>query len=425
MESVIVMPFMVGRVHEIINIDYHQAMDWLSTAQTAHRLGVKPATVYAYVSRGVLHNHRDPDTRRSRFDAGEVERLAVRGRPRDASRVRSLDLQIETAITQIAETGSGGHAIRYRGHDQSHLARTATFEQVAELIWTGELPPEAPVWPGGAELPSLAAAPLAGDRLFERLRLVVALDGIGARRSADPVAFVDTGRRLIATMVDALPLRGAPPMSPDIAARLWARLSPLTPSPSLLRVLDATMVMLADHEMAASTLAARVAASTRGGVHDVVTAGFGALGGPLHGGESERVRRLLLRAEATSVRAMVDDALGRYGRLPGYGQTLYPEGDPRAAVLLGMLRTVGPSPTLALVDEVTAEAVRRRLPPPNVDLTLAVLGATAEMPLDAGAAIFAPARVVGWLAHALEELAETPLRFRPRAVYVGDPARRT
>lgn len=187
-------------------------------------------------------------------------------------------------------------------------------------------------------------------------------------------------------------------------------------------MLDACLVMLADHEIAASTLAARVAASTRGGVHDVVTAGFGALGGPLHGGESQRVRRLLERAAQGSVRDVVDDALVRYGRLPGYGQLLYPEGDPRAVVLLAMLREAGPTPQLALVDAVTAEAERRRLPPPNVDLALAALGATAGMPPDAGAAVFGAARVVGWVAHTLEEQLEMPLRFRPRAVYVGPPS---
>ncbi len=398
-------------------------MTWLSTDQTAHRLGVKPATVYAYVSRGVLHSTRDPDTRHSRFDATDVERLAVRGRPRQASRARSLDLQIETAITQI-----DGHVIRHRGHEQSHLARTSTFEQVAELIWTGELPATPPAWPS-----SSFDRPIVDGGLLERLRVVVALDAIGARRDVDPRAFVDTARRLIVTMVESLPVlsgnrcprRRLPDgtrVADTIAGRLWVRLSPRRASPELLSVLDACLVMLADHEIAASTLAARVAASTRGGVHDVVTAGFGALGGPLHGGESQRVRRLLERAAQGSVRDVVDDALVRYGRLPGYGQLLYPEGDPRAVVLLAMLREAGPTPQLALVDAVTAEAERRRLPPPNVDLALAALGATAGMPPDAGAAVFGAARVVGWVAHALEEQLEMPLRFRPRAVYVGPPS---
>lgn len=400
-------------------------MPWLSTAQTSHRLGVKPATVYAYVSRGVLHNHRDPATRRSRFDEAEVERLAVRGRPRESSRVRSLDLQIETSITEI-----DGHRIGYRGHDQSTLAHTATFEEVAELIWTGHLPASSPVW-----LSSPVAVPAGDMRLFERLRVVVALDAVGRRRPVDAESYVDAGRRLVATLVDAIPVRGRsgvprlhlegrPPLPDSIAGRLWPRLTARRSSPALLRVLNATLVMLADHEMAASTLAARVAASTRGGVHDVVTAGFGALGGPLHGGESERVRGLMERVANGSVRDVVDDALGRYGRLPGFGQVLYPEGDPRAAVLLSMLRSAVEHPALGLVDALCDDAARRRLPPPNVDLALAALGAVADMPRDAGAAIFGPARVVGWVAHAVEEYAEPALRFRPRAVYVG-PSRRT
>ena len=410
----------------MINIDYRQAMTWLSTAQTAHRLGVKPATIYAYVSRGVLHNHHDPDTRRSRFDESEVERLAVRGRPREASRIRSLDLQIETAITEIE-----GHRVRYRGHDQSVLARTATFEQVAELIWTGELPAASPVWPA-----SPITVPLGPMQLFERLRVIVALDAVGRRPAADASSFVDTGRQLVATLIDSIPviggdgriprlhLEGRTPLANTMAGRLWPRLTRRRASPALLRVLNASMVMLADHEIAASTLAARVAASTRGGVHDVVTAGFGALGGPLHGGESRRVRGVLARATDGSLRQVVDDALGRYGRLPGFGQVLYPDGDPRAVVLLELLRAAGRHPALDVVDALIDEAARRRLPPPNVDLALAALGAVSDMPADAGTAIFGPARVVGWVAHALEEQAEPALRFRPRAVYIG-PSRRT
>ncbi|MDO9174192.1 MAG: citrate synthase, partial [Actinomycetota bacterium] len=117
-------------------------MQWLTTPETARRLGVKPATIYAYVSRGLLASHRDPVDRTSRFRASDVETLALRGRPREASRHRSLEIEIETRITEI-----DGHAIRFRGHDAFRLARTVTFEQVAELLWSGELPATPPAWP--------------------------------------------------------------------------------------------------------------------------------------------------------------------------------------------------------------------------------------------------------------------------------------
>ena len=397
-------------------------MQWLTTSQAARRLGVKPATIYAYVSRGVLESHRDDD-RTSRFRAADVEVLAVRGRPREASRHHSLDIEISTRITQIE-----GHTIRYRGHDALTLARSATFEQVAELLWTGELPPNPLTWPSAA--PSHVTTH--GLSVRDHLRVVAAHAAVGSRERRDLRSVTEQGRQLIATMIDSLPIAGdgrCPRLVlPDgvavrgsLAGRLWSRLSPRRPTPELLATVNAALVLLADHEMAASTLAARVAASTRAGVHGVVAAGMGTLGGPMHGGESQRARHVLERVNDESASSTITGALASFGRLPGFGQVLYPLGDPRAAVLLEMLRSAAPThPALATVDTLIAAAARRRLPPPNVDLALAALGMVADMPVDGGEAIFTPARVVGWLAHAMEEYDERPLRFRPRAVYVGD-----
>src|SRR5687767_6541508 len=106
-------------------------MRHLTAAETAERLGVKVATIYAYVSRGALSSHRAPDGRTSLFAGDEVEALARRGRPRRSTRPPSLDLVIETRLTAIVD-----HQVRYRGHDAAALARSATFEQVAELLWT-------------------------------------------------------------------------------------------------------------------------------------------------------------------------------------------------------------------------------------------------------------------------------------------------
>lgn len=392
-------------------------MRWLTTAQVAHRLGVKPATVYAYVSRGVLHSHRSAD-RDSRFDSREVEQLALRGRPRQASQSPALDIRVETSVTEIDD-----HHIRFRGHDALELAQAVTFEQAAELLWSGVHADPGPSW-RGAQFNAPA------DRIGERLRLIAAHAAVGRSGHLDPETVVGEGRRLIATMVDSLPLAGdgrCPRLLlPDgtavrgtLAGRLWARLTPRRAVPELVHTLNAAMVLLTDHEMAASTLAARVAASTRAGVHGVVAAGMGALSGPLHGGESARTRRVLAQLADTPVSHVVDDALERYGRLPGFGQVLYPRGDPRAVLLLDMLRQAGAAHALQPVEQLIAAAAPRGLPPPNVDLALAALGLAAGMPEDAGEAIFTPARVVGWLAHAMEEYDERALRFRPRAVYVG------
>lgn len=394
-------------------------MAFLSTQQAARRLGVKPETLYAYVSRGLLASHRDADGRGSRFDAGEVERLALRGRPRRASQSPSLDIRIETRITEIDD-----HQIRFRGHDALDLARRATFEQVAELLWTGELPPTVPPpWRG-------RAVDVDATRVGDRFRVVAAQAAVGTARTREPATVMAEGKQLIATLVESLPTRGdgrCPRLIlPDgsahrgtLAGHLWTHLSPRRATPALVATLNAALVLLADHEMAASALAARVAASTRAGVHGVVAAGMGALSGPLHGGESERCRRLIARTIEEPFEQVIGDALTRYGRVPGFGQVLYPKGDPRAVLLLTMLREADMGTTMERLDRLVAAASKRHLPPPNVDLGLAALGAATAMPDDAGEAIFTCARIVGWLAHAMEEYEASPLRFRPRAVYVG------
>jgi len=395
-------------------------VQWLTTSEVARRLGVKPATVYSYVSRGVLTRHRDLADRTSRFPAHEVEALALRGRPREASQHRSLDIQMETRVTEI-----DGHTIRFRGHDVMELARTHTFEQVAELLLTGDLPASAPTWPTVRVQPGRDL-----DRMSEWLPLVAAHVAVGpvGRRHREVIA--DEGRRIIAALIDSLPVAGdgrCPRLEladgvvvrGSLAGRLWAGLSPRRPTPALVATLNAAMVLMADHEMAASTLAARVAASTRAGPHAVVAAGMGALSGQLHGGESRRCRHVLRVAAGLSASAAIGGALEFHGRVPGFGQVLYPQGDPRAVLLLQMLRDAGPHPMIDVADRLIDAVARRRLPPPNVDLALALLGAVTDMREDAGEAVFTPARVAGWLAHAMEEYEERPLRFRPRATYVG------
>jgi citrate synthase len=209
-----------------------------------------------------------------------------------------------------------------------------------------------------------------------------------------------------------------------IPARLWPRLCPDDPPPALLDALRAALVLLADHELAASTLAARVAASVRADPYAVVATGLGAVGGALHGGASLGAETMLAAAQdAAGVPRVVGELLRRGERVPGFGHFVYRGGDPRAGLLLAMVRSAVPaSPRLAVVDAVLAEMHRRALPEPNIDFALAVLASCAGMIRGAGEVIFAVARTAGWLAHALEEYtARTPLR--PRAVYTG-PAHR-
>lgn len=400
-------------------------MEWIDAATAADRLGVKPATLYAYVSRGVLK--RRHEGRRSLFDAAEIETLARRGRPRS----QPPELVIESAITAL-----GQDRPYYRGHDALTLARTATFEATAELLWAADSAPAGEgAWQADPE--AVHAAVAAQRDLPESLapldRLQVITTVLGAadllRFQLDPVAVTATARRLIAGLVDALPPlpdgpggNGPAPEPRSIAGRLWPRLSPQPPSPAMLRALEAALVLLADHELAASTLAARVAASAKADPYAVVLTGLGVLGGPLHGGASYGAERLL--AEVTRPSAaprVIADRIRRGQRIPGFGHSVYKNGDARATVLLDLLAEAAPGhDRLAATREVMAEVRRRRLPEPNIDLALAALSAVAGMTPGAGEAVFAVARTAGWLAHANEEYAAGSL-LRLRASYTGPP----
>ena len=393
----------------------------LTTAQAAHRLGVKPQTLYAYVSRGLLGSHRSPDGRRSLFDADEVEALARRGRPRATSREPTLALEISSGITSI---GPGG--VRYRGHDAGALARSATSEQVAELIWTGGLPPSPAPW-------TARPVPAGGRTMTDRLFRICATVALPPGRRTEPATVAAQGRVLIAGIVESLPrLGGGPtprlhlpaggaPVPGTVAGRLWSRLTPRRPRTGGVACLNAALVLLADHEMAASTLAARVAASTRADARGVVMAGLGALAGPYHGGASRQVRRFLADVADQGAGPAVDGWIERIGTVPGFGHTVYRDDDPRAVVLLDLLGRHVDDRHRALAEAALTEARRRIDGPVNVDFALGLLGTAFDMADDAGEAVFAVARIAGWLGHALEEYGERPLRYRARAVYVGDP----
>jgi citrate synthase len=259
------------------------------------------------------------------------------------------------------------------------------------------------------------------------------------RLQFDRPAVLAAARNLIAGMVDCLPAPSGSGSVPagqtpatssapsgsgaSIAGRLWSRLCDRRPTPELLRALSAALVLLADHELAASTLAARVAASVRADPYAVVGTGLGAMSGVLHGGASLGVETLLAAARSPQdVPRVVGELLRRGEKIPGFGHLVYRGGDPRAVVLLGLIRRSAPkSGQLAVAEAVLAEVRRKSLPEPSIDFAVATLARVAGMVTGAGEAVFAVARTAGWIAHALEAYAGGgPLR--PRAVYTGRPA---
>jgi citrate synthase len=383
----------------------------LTTEEAARRLGVKVPTLYAYVSRGLLESHRDPNARGSLFDLSDVEALATRSRGGRQTATRLAT--ITTAVTQLhQELGP-----LYRGQRATELAARASFEAVAELLWQ-TASASGSEGEGDWRAPDLGRCPLV--HTFDRMRWALVLCGATDRLRADlrPSAVARAARRSAAALVDAV---GDGPRDDrdrhaSIAARLAAR---LTTSPGAVPVdaVNAALILLADHELATSTMAVRVAASVRADPYDALLAGLATLAGPLHGGASQMAYELLVVAERDGVARALNDALREQRRLPGFGHTVYKSGDPRFAALLALAEPQLRDDQRAVLHEVIALAAAHDVPLPNCDLALAALSWGTGMPPDSGRTIFAVARVAGWAAHYLEELSERPVRFRARAVY--------
>ena len=240
------------------------------------------------------------------------------------------------------------------------------------------------------------------DRLRVAVATLAALDPW--RFDLEPAAVVATAMRCRRGMVAALGEGG-----------LWPALAvdPTAPEPP--EVLRTALVLLADHGLAASTMAARVAASARAHPYAVVSAGLGALDGPVHGTASTAAYRFLAEA-LDDPEAAVAERLRAGERLPGFGHSIYRERDPRTAVLLEL---IAGTEAAELVERLTAAVAGRPGVFPNVDLALAAVQHTVGMRAEAGEAVFAVARTVGWVAHALEQYADPGLRFRVEGAYVG------
>jgi citrate synthase len=410
----------------------------LSSAEAAARLGVKPATVYAYVSRGLLHPQRSP--KGSTFDAHEVAVLARTarhpGRPGQAAAGRRTGMESGAGdpvfVTELTLIDDG--RLYYRGLDAVELSRTLTFEQTAEWLWTGEWSgPSLPEW----EVPSGTTGPLAralaglppGTAPLERYMAAVVVASLcdDLRHDLNPAGIPVTARGLLAVLAAALPGNAAPaarrPSSRgSMSARVWQSLTGRAPTGGGLAAVEGALVLAADHELAPSTLAARVAASFRADPYTVVLTGLGPASGSWQAGSTGapgEVEALLADAATLGPEKAIGDRLRRSGDIPhGFGMPLYPAGDPRGAELLDRLDGLGAPERTEVVRSVVQLGRERGFPPANFDMALGALSFCAGMAPGSGQAIFTLGKVVGWLAHAIEEYT-LPTRFRSRADYVG------
>lgn len=403
-----------------INIVHMLDPRHLSAREAAAELNVSLPTLYAYVSRGLIRSEGRPGSRQRLYSAADVRDL-VAGRIREdagdaeaRSALRAGPPVLDSAVTLIT-----GDAIHYRGRDLARLVEDATVESVAALLWDcGPADPFAgPVPPTPAGFDTVRAA-VAGMGPLERAQVLLPLvmDGDPAVYNLTPAGIARTGAKLLrwlAAIVAGRDAASADPVHRVLAAAWGAD----TAGAELIR---AALVACMDHELNASTFAVRVVASTGASPVGAVVAGLAALRGPRHGGMTERVATALpdlLAAE--DVEGLVAARLRRGDDLPGFGHPLYPDGDPRARLLLDRLDRAFPrDPLLARARRLAAAAREVAGSPPTVDFALALLSRRLGLPEEAPMAIFAAGRAAGWVAHAAEQ-AQTGQLIRPRARYVG------
>lgn len=398
----------------------------MSAREAAGELGVALPTLYAYVSRGLIRSESAGEGKRARrYRAEDVRRLKERAdRRRDPKRAAEGALSwgtpvMESAITLIQEDG-----LYYRGRDVLRLARGSTVEEVAALIWTGDPAAASGLFPEGLVVlsPRLreargSVADLATLEAFGALLPLAAAEDPAAY-DLRPVAVARAGARILRALAAVAAGDGDGSVA-EVLAGGW------TPAePDAAALIGAALILCADHELNVSAFTARCVASSGATPYAAVAGGLAALSGTRHGGQTELVEALLREVRGGGdARSVLAGRLRRGEAIPGFGHSLYPEGDPRGRELLALAAGARPhSPDVALsrsVSEAAREAIGEE---PTLDLGLVTLARVLGLPPGAPLALFALGRTIGWIGHAIEQY-ESGSLIRPRARYTGEQPR--
>jgi citrate synthase len=363
----------------------------------------------------------------------------------DPSAKAGLEDVVATTSSICFIDGDRG-VLSYRGFDIHDLARFATFEETCHLLWHGRLPVKAEL---GDLHSQLAAARPLPESILRLMKMLPPSDGMDALRTLtsalghyDPDAHDNSPRgsyrkavRLTGQVASLVATWGRMPagggaIAPDPAlgpaANFRYVLTAERPGATAVRAMDIALTLHADHELNASTFAARVAAATLTDIHSAIVAGIGTLKGPLHGGANAEVMKMLLELgkDATPERidAFVRGKLQRKEKIPGFGHRVYTTEDPRATHLRHMSKEMGERAGVpewfAMSERIEALVKGEKKLNPNVDFYSASTYYTMGIPVDLYTPIFAVSRTSGWTAHVLEQLSNNRL-IRPRADYTG------
>ena len=374
--------------------------DWVPVDDALALLGVQRQTLYAYVSRGLVRARPDADDpRRSLYAAADLARL--KGRRRGARRRAEVAASAiawgEPVLESAISTVRDGRLI-FRGMLVEDLAKRATLEEVASLLWQSDEPIAGP-----------ASARIDGatpkERAFNLLARRATQDAPTLGRNA--AALCEDAWRLLPEFADALTgVAGRGPVHLRLA-KAWKA------DERGSQLIRRMLVLMADHELNPSTFAVRIAASTGAPLAACALAGLSTLAGPLHGEAASRaLAQLDQMAAAKDAGAELRAMLARGDPLAGWSHPLYPEGDPRAANLLAALK---PQAAIARILRAMEKETREK---PNCDAAMAAMTRELGLPDEAPFCIFALGRLTGWVAHAMEQRANGRI-IRPRARYTG------
>ncbi|RKG95848.1 helix-turn-helix domain-containing protein [Corallococcus sp. CA053C] len=447
--------------------DHPPEEELLRAEEAATLLGVKRATLYTYVSRGLVRCVPEKGTKENRYLRADVERLKTRHDARAghaavaSGALRWGEPVIDSSVSQVGEEG-----LAYRGHDAVALATGGRlFEDVAELLWTGHLPPVPTPWPLSGVLlaaPEQAGPPSRGaSSLSATERTNSSQRGSPALSPAALAALLPRGTPPLSALSALVPLLAAsdegrfsaPPEQDKARARRLIRhlgawvcvaqapgrvsraLKEDTVAESLATAWDAklkrapelinrALILSADHELNTSTFAARVTASSGADLYACMGAALAALSGHRHGGSCDRVEALLTEVGRPERAAQVLHGRLRRGEsVTGFGHRLYPHGDPRTPPLVEAALSVRPESLRVRIARAVIDTMRDAgHPPPALDLGLVMLADALGLPSGAATVLFGLGRTAGWVAHILEQREQGHL-LRPRARYVDPPAR--
>jgi citrate synthase len=424
----------------------------LTAEEAAAQLGVKLGTLYAYVSRGWLRSYRRKIGRQALYRRDDIVALRDLATAEGGRRARSLP-DASSWVTVAQPPSSDGSAygvivaesavssivdglLAYRGYPIEELIARASFEEVCLLLWNGERPQPGAAAAlrqviGRAEAPErvIAALRAVGEEATPLLRLEVvmpALASLERHRGTRPTA--EQGMRIMSILPLALGRgRGANAARGVGMAERLASIGLHAPCAEWeIATLDRILIACAEHELNASTFAARVVASTGADLYASVLAALCSLSGPIHGGACDRIEQMFAQLDAGM---RLDECLAGFSvkwRLPpGFGHGMYPAGDPRAVLLKKEAAEIGRRRGRRLFESahrIEETVWRRERLRPNLDFYLTVCARMLGFARGLPAAIFAVGRAAGWIAHSLEQYADNRL-IRPRMRYKGVPIR--